>query len=106
MTEFEKADSDGSGSIDQAEWDRLALDDKRRRIEDEDAHRDQTRKMAWFALWGMLLYPSGVVITGLMGLDSASTIIGSMASVYFVSVAGVVSVFMGVTNLAKKAANK
>ncbi len=106
MTEFEKADSDGSGSIDQAEWDRLALDDKRRRIEDEDAHRDQTRKMAWFALWGMLLYPSGVVVTGLMGLDNASTIIGSMASVYFVSVAGVVSVFMGVTQLAKKSPDR
>ena len=106
MTEFDKVDADGSGCIDQDEWDRLALDDKRRRIEDEDAHRDQTRKMAWFALWGMLLYPSGVVLTGLMGLDNASTIIGSMASVYFVSVAGVVSVFMGVTNLAKKATNK
>jgi hypothetical protein len=102
MTEFDKVDADGSGCIDQAEWDKLALDDKRRRIEDEDAHRDQTRKMAWFALWGMLLYPSGVVLTGLMGLENASTIIGSMASVYFVSVAGVVSVFMGVTKLAKK----
>ena len=106
MTEFDKVDADGSGCIDQGEWDKLALDDKLRRIEDEDAHRDQTRKMAWFALWGMLLYPSGVVLTGLMGLDNASTIIGSMASVYFVSVAGVVSVFMGVTNLAKKATNK
>jgi len=106
MTEFDKVDADGSGCIDQGEWDKLALDDKRRRIEDEDAHRDQTRKMAWFALWGMLLYPSGEVLTGLMGLDNASTIIGSMASVYFVSVAGVVSVFMGVTNLAKKATNK
>ena len=102
MTEFDKVDSDGSGCIDQNEWDRLALEDKRRRIEDEDAHRDQTRKMAWFALWGMLLYPSGVVLTGLMGLENASTIIGSMASVYFVSVAGVVSVFMGVTKLVKK----
>jgi hypothetical protein len=29
-----------------------------------------------------------------------------MASIYFVSVAGVVSVFMGVTNLAKKAIAK
>jgi len=106
MTEFDKVDVDGSGCIDQTEWDKLALDDKRRRIEDEDAHRDQTRKMAWFAMWGMLLYPSGVVLTGLMGLDNASTIIGSMASVYFVSVAGVVSVFMGVTNLAKKASSK
>jgi hypothetical protein len=62
--------------------------------------------MAWFALWGMLLYPFGVVFTSALGLDNASAIIGSMASIYFVSVAGVVSVFMGVANLAKKAVTK
>jgi hypothetical protein len=99
---FEEADRDSNGSIEKSEWDALLLEDKRRRLEDEDAHRDQTRKMAWFSLWGMLLYPFGVVLTGLMGLDNASSIIGSMASIYFVSVAGVVSVFMGVTQLAKK----
>jgi hypothetical protein len=106
MTSFEEADKDCNGTIEKAEWDALLLDDKRRRIEDEDAHRDQTRKMAWFALWGMLLYPFGVVATGALGLDNASSIIGSMASIYFVSVAGVVSVFMGVAQLAKKATNK
>ena len=102
MTSFEEADVSGNGTIEKSEWDSLVLDDKRRRIEDDDAHRDQTRKMAWFALWGMLLYPFGVVLTSLLGLDNASSIIGSMASIYFVSVAVVVSVFMGVTNLAKK----
>ncbi len=102
MNEFNVADKDSSGHIDKEEWDALLLDDKRRKIEDDDAHRDQTRKMAWFALWGMLLYPVAVVITSALGLDNASSIIGSMASIYFVSVAGVVSVFMGVTNLAKK----
>ena len=106
MTSFEEADNNGSGSIEKHEWDLLLLEDKRRRIEDEDAHRDQTRKMAWFALWGMLLYPFGVVLTSAFGLDNASAIIGSMASIYFVSVAGVVSVFMGVANLAKKAVTK
>ena len=106
MTSFEEADNNGSGSIEKHEWDLLLLEDKRRRIEDEDAHRDQTRKMAWFALWGMLLYPFGVVLTSAFGLDNASAIIGSMASIYFVSVAGVVSVFMGVTNLAKKVIEK
>ena len=106
MTSFEEADNNGSGSIEKHEWDLLLLEDKRRRIEDEDAHRDQTRKMAWFALWGMLLYPFGVVATGALGLDNASSIIGSMASIYFVSVAGVVSVFMGVAQLAKKAPSK
>ena len=102
MATFEEVDKDKDGSIDKPEWDALLLDDKRRQIEDEDAHRDQTRKMAWFALWGMLLYPFAVVVTSALGLDNASSIIGSMASIYFVSVAGVVSVFMGVTNLAKK----
>ena len=102
MNEFNVADKDSSGHIDKEEWDALLLDDKRRKIEDDDAHRDQTRKMAWFALWGMLLYPFAVVFTSALGLDNASSIIGSMASIYFVSVAGVVSVFMGVSNLAKR----
>jgi len=106
MTSFEEADTNNTGSIEKHEWDLLLLEDKRRRIEDEDAHRDQTRKMAWFALWGMLLYPFGVIGTGALGLDNASSIIGSMASIYFVSVAGVVSVFMGVASLAKKAPTK
>ena len=102
MTSFEEADTNNTGSIEKHEWDLLLLEDKRRRIEDEDAHRNQTRKMAWFALWGMLLYPFGVIGTGALGLDNASAIIGSMASIYFVSVAGVVSVFMGVGTLVKK----
>ena len=106
MTSFEEADTNNTGSIEKHEWDLLLLEDKRRRIEDEDAHRDQTRKMAWFALWGMLLYPFGVIGTGALGLDNASSIIGSMASIYFVSVAGVVSVFMGVATLAKKTITK
>jgi|TARA_R110000803_G_scaffold8137_1_gene26254 hypothetical protein len=106
MTSFEEADKNGDGAIRKPEWDELLIEDKRRRLEDEDAHRDQTRKMAWFALWGMLLYPFGVVLTSFLGLDNATTIIGSMASVYFVSVAGVVSVFMGVTKLVKKPVQK
>ena len=102
MTSFEEADKNNTGSIEKHEWDLLLLEDKRRRIEDEDAHSDLTRYMAWFALWGMLLYPFGVIGTGALGLDNASSIIGSMASIYFVSVAGVVSVFMGVGTLVKK----
>ena len=98
-------DFNKNGKIDEEEY-KILLEDRRRRMEDEDAHRDQTRKMAWFSLWGMLLYPFGVVFTGALGLDNASSIIGSMASIYFVSVAGVVSVFMGVAQLGKKAANK
>jgi hypothetical protein len=102
MSEMEKYDTNGNGKLDPSELAAIELEDRRRRMLDEDAHRDQTRKMAWFALWGMLLYPSGVFFCDLLGLEKAADIIGAMASIYFVSVAGVVSVFMGVTNLAKK----
>lgn len=93
------ADLDGNGSVTHEE---LEIQRKILEIQDEDAMRDAQRKMAWFALFGMLLYPFAVVLSVLLGLAEASKILGSMASVYFVSVAGVVSVFMGVTKLAKK----
>ncbi len=101
MDEFKKFDVDGNGSIDQAEWDRMALEDRRLRMQDEDAQRDAIRSMTWFALFGMLLYPFAVIGAVIFGLDEAAKILGSMASIYFVSVAGIVSVFFGANALAK-----
>ena len=57
--------------------------------------RDAQRKMAWFALFGMLLYPFAVVIANWIGLDQASKILGDMAATYFVSVAAIVAAFFG-----------
>jgi hypothetical protein len=99
MSEFDKIDTDGSGTIDKSEWDALELENRRKVMEDEDAQRDSQRQMAWFCLWGMLLYPAGVVVTSGLGLDKAANIIGDMASIYFLSVAGVVGVFFGVTKM-------
>jgi hypothetical protein len=101
MDEFKKFDVDGNGSIDQAEWDRMALEDRRLRMQDEDAQRDAIRSMTWFALFGMLLYPFAVIGAVIFNLDEAAKILGSMASIYFVSVAGIVSVFFGANALAK-----
>jgi len=101
MDEFKKFDVDGNGSIDQAEWDRMALEDRRLRMQDEDAQRDAQRKMTWFALSGMLLYPLAVVLADLLTLIEAAKILGSMASVYFVSVAGIVAAFFGASAFAK-----
>jgi hypothetical protein len=49
----------------------------------------------------MLLYPFAVIGAVIFGLDEAAKILGSMASIYFVSVAGIVSVFFGANALAK-----
>ena len=102
MTSFEDVDTNGSGSIDRSEWDALELEDRRRRLDDEDSQRDAQRRMAWFCLAGMLAYPFLVLLCTLIGAEKAADIIGSMASIYFLSVDGVVSVFFGVTNMSKK----
>ena len=54
MTELEKYDLNGDGVLD-AEERKLMLEDRRRRIEDDDKQRDQIRVMVWYALAGMLL---------------------------------------------------
>ena len=95
MTEFEKADVDGNGSIDQSEWDRLALEDRRLKMADDDAQRDAQRKRAGFALFGMLLYPFEIIICNVANLDEAMKSLASIAGVYFVSVAAIVAAFYG-----------
>ena len=90
----EEYDLDKNGKLDEEER-AIYLEDRRRRMEDEDAKRDAQRNMTWFSLAGMLLYPATVMTTELMGLHQAAEILGSMASVYFVSVAGIVAAFFG-----------
>ena len=94
MTEFEKADLDGDGNI-SAEEMAIYLESKRREMEDEDAKRDQQRKMVWFALFGMLLYPLFVFGTEALGFSNASGVIGDMAPTYFMAVSVVVGAFFG-----------
>ena len=105
MKKFEDFDKDGNGNIDKAEWDALEYEDRKRRLEDEDAQRDAQRRMTWFALSGMLLYPFAVVLANVLSLAQAANILGSMASVYFVSVAGIVAAFFGATALSKGRSN-
>ena len=64
-------------------------------IENDDQKEDAQRRMAWYALWGMLLYPLAVVMADFIGLDNASKILGDMAATYFVSVAAIIAAFYG-----------
>jgi hypothetical protein len=95
MTDFEKADLNGDGVIDEKEYAKLEFDRRKREIDDEDAKRDQQRKMVWFALFGMLLYPLFVFGTEALGYQNASGVIGDMAPTYFMAVSLVVGAFFG-----------
>ena len=94
-------DVNGDGHISKEEMD-LDMEFKRKRLEDEDAMRDAQRKMTWFALAGLLLYPIAIVVATIAGLEQASKILGDMAPTYFVAVAGIVAAFFGSQALKKK----
>tara|TARA_B100002019_G_scaffold269718_1_gene262728 strand:+ start:67 stop:387 length:321 start_codon:yes stop_codon:yes gene_type:complete len=98
---YHPADTNADGRV-SPEEEKMYLEFRRKELEDADAMRDAQRKMAWFALFGMLLYPFAVVLGILLGLDKAGDILGSMASVYFVSVAAIVAAFFGAQNFGKK----
>lgn len=99
-------DRDGDGTISDdeiaMEERMIELEDMRSDMENEDAKQDAQRKMAWFALWGMLLYPFAVVLAIWLGLEQAGSILGDMAAVYFVSVAAIVAAFYGKEALTAK----
>jgi FtsH-binding integral membrane protein len=87
-------DLNGDGIIDDNERE-MYIEFKRKELEDADAQRDAMRKMTWFALAGMLLYPATILITSLMGADKAAAIIGDIAPTYFVAISALVAAFFG-----------
>ena len=80
-SEILPADVNGDGYVDDEEK-RMYMEFKRKELEDQDAMRDSQRKMAWFALGGMLLYPFAVVVASLADLDNAQKTLGDMANIF------------------------
>jgi hypothetical protein len=101
MTDLERYDLDGNGILD-ADERAIMLEDKRRKMLDDDAQRDQQRKMVWYVLFGMLGYPFFVIISSLVGLDKASDILGSMATIYFPATSLILAAFFGSNAYAAK----
>jgi len=94
-------DANGDGHISKEEM-AMHLEFKRKELEDQDQQRDAIRKMAWFSLVGLLVYPIGIAITSAFGMDQASELIADIAPTYFASIAVLVSAFFGADALAKK----
>jgi len=95
------ADTNGDGTVSSDEQN-MYLEFKRKELEDADAMRDAQRSMAWFSLGGMLMYPVIVVLATVFNMDQAAKILGDMAGVYFIAVAGIVAAFFGAQALTKK----
>ena len=102
-SEFAKYDLDGDGIVSDEE---LATEERIIDLENRDKKEDAQRTMAWYALGGMLLYPVCVVVSVVAGIDTAAKILGDMARVYFIAVAGIVAAFFGAQAMANKAPKK
>tara|TARA_Y100001935_G_scaffold248313_1_gene245321 strand:- start:688 stop:1005 length:318 start_codon:yes stop_codon:yes gene_type:complete len=97
-SKYNKYDSDGDGIVTDEE---LATTEKLQALEIANEKADAQKNMCWFALFGMLLYPALIVITSFLKLDQAASILGDIASVYFVSTAGVIAAFFGFQSFRK-----
>ena len=98
MTEY---DLNKNGKIDADERE-LMLEDRRLRIEDEDHKRDAKLRMTWFALFGLLIYPVGIVAADMWGYDTTGQLLADIAPTYFIAISGLVAAFFGFSAMGDK----
>ena len=107
---FAHLDADGDGVITDEEMARAKeiadFEHSKKMAVNEDKKEDQIRAMAWFALWGMLLYPATILATSIVGQEKAAQLISDIAPTYFVAIAGLVAAFFGAQAYSKKKASE
>jgi len=97
-------DLNGNGQIDPIEHD-IMLEDRRRRMEDSDAKRDAQRRMTWFSLSGMVLYPFVILAASLWGLETAASLLADIAAVYVIGASGIAAAYFGFNAMESKNAS-
>tara|TARA_Y100000385_G_scaffold246894_1_gene266531 strand:+ start:11 stop:316 length:306 start_codon:yes stop_codon:yes gene_type:complete len=90
----EQYDLNANGKIDADERE-LMLEDRRLRMEDADAKRDAQRRMTWFALSGMIMYPAVILLASITGYDAAAKLLADIAAVYVIGASGIAAAYFG-----------
>ena len=98
MSEY---DLNSNGKIDPDERE-LMLEDRRLRMEDADHKRDAQLRMTWFALFGLLIYPVGIVAADIWGYDTTGQLLADIAPTYFIAISGLVASFFGFSAMGAK----
>ena len=91
---IENYDLNQNGKIDYDERE-IMLEDRRRKMEDQDAKRDTQRRLTVACTAGMLLYPFAILIASVLGYNEAAGLIADIATVYVVAASGVVAAYFG-----------
>lgn len=101
-SKYEHFDVDGDGVVTDEE---LAMEREMIRVDNENKKEDQIRRMAWFALWGMLLYPVGIFVADTIGYETTGQLLADIAPTYFVAISALVASFFGAQAYTKTKAN-
>ena len=83
----------------------IMLEDRRHRMEDSDAKRNAQRRMTWFSLFGMVLYPFVILAASLLGLDTAAGLLADIAAVYVIGASGIAAAYFGFNAMESKNAS-
>ena len=92
-------DLNNNGIIDDGPEREIMLEDRRRKMEDQDAKRDTQRRLTIACTAGMLLYPFAILAASVMGYSEAASLIADIATVYVVAASGVVAAYFGFSNM-------
>ncbi len=103
---IKKYDMEGNGKVTQEEMNVIEriieLESRKAKEADRDKKEDAQRRMAWFALLGMLLYPVGIMVADFLNLVQAADLLSNIAPTYFIAIAGLVAAFFGAQAWASK----
>ena len=90
-------DKDGDGVITDEEF-MLEREMMRQKMRTQ---RRSNQKNAWFALWGLLVYPIGIIIADVVGYETTGQLLADIAPTYFVAISALVGAFFGAQAYAK-----
>ena len=97
-SQFNQFDADGDGVVTDDEMQAM---ERMLKIENDDKKEDQIRSMAWFALFGMLLYPAGIIGADMFGMGTSAQLLADIAPTYFVAISALVAAFFGASAYTK-----
>ena len=79
----------------------IEMEDRKRQMIDADKKRDAERNMSYAALAGMLAFPLLIIISSLLGLDKAASLLADIAGISYIAVSAVLGSYFGFNTLSE-----
>tara|TARA_R110002074_G_scaffold84956_2_gene188140 strand:+ start:2736 stop:3056 length:321 start_codon:yes stop_codon:yes gene_type:complete len=98
-SEYDEYDLDGDGVVSDTELDKIT---KLEEMELKEEKADAQRRMAWVSIIVMIVFTAVIMIPGFIP-ETRVKLLGDLSSLFYISMAGIVGAYMGMTAyIAKK----